>query len=69
LRGIFLAGLATDYCVRFSALDARREGFEAAVIESACRAIDLEGSRRAALAEMRAQGVALLSDELIGADP
>lgn len=69
LRGIFLAGLATDYCVRFSALDARREGFEAAVIESACRAIDLEDSLRAALAEMRAQGVALLSDELIGADP
>jgi len=69
LRNLFLVGLATDYCVRFSAVDARREGFEAAVIESACRAIDLEGSLRAALAEMKAQGVALLSEELIETGP
>ena len=39
-----MAGLALDYCVRFSAEDARREGFAVTVIEDACRAIDLEGS-------------------------
>ena len=43
-RQIYLAGLATDFCVRFSAEDARREGFRVTVIEDACRAIDLEGS-------------------------
>jgi nicotinamidase/pyrazinamidase len=41
---VVLAGLATDYCVGFSALDARKLGFSATVIESACRAIDLQGS-------------------------
>jgi len=44
LERIFLAGLAYDYCVGFSALDARRCGFEAVVIRDACRAIDLEGA-------------------------
>ncbi len=48
-RNIFLAGLATDFCVRYSAEDARREDFGVVVIEDACRAIDLEGS----LAEAR----------------
>jgi nicotinamidase/pyrazinamidase len=41
---VVLAGLATDYCVGFSALDARKLGFSATVVESACRAIDLQGS-------------------------
>lgn len=44
LERVFLCGLAFDFCVRFSAEDARRCGFEAAVIEDACRGIDLEGS-------------------------
>jgi nicotinamidase/pyrazinamidase len=44
LERVFLAGLAFDFCVRFSAEDARREGFEVAVVESACRGIDIEGS-------------------------
>ena len=43
-RRAFLAGLAFDFCVRYSAEDAHREGFEAVVIEDACRAIDLNGS-------------------------
>jgi nicotinamidase/pyrazinamidase len=44
IKHIFMAGLALDYCVRYSAEDARREGFAVTVIEDACRAIDLEGS-------------------------
>jgi nicotinamidase/pyrazinamidase len=46
-RRIFLAGLAFDFCVRYSAEDARREGFEAIVIEDACRGIDIGGSVKA----------------------
>jgi nicotinamidase/pyrazinamidase len=41
---VFLAGLAFDFCVRYSAEDARREGFEIIVFEDACRGIDVEGS-------------------------
>jgi nicotinamidase/pyrazinamidase len=44
LKRVFLAGLAFDFCVRYSAEDAVREGFEAIVIEDACRGIDLDGS-------------------------
>lgn len=54
-----LAGLATDFCVAYSAIDAARMGFEVTVIESACRAIDLAGSLARARAEMRAAGVRL----------
>ena len=59
-RGItklYLCGLATDYCVAWSALDARAAGFEATVIEDACRAIDLNGSLARAWADMAAAGV------------
>lgn len=44
LRRIFLAGLAYDYCVRYSAVDAVRAGFAAVVLTDACRAIDLTGA-------------------------
>ncbi|MYB35339.1 MAG: bifunctional nicotinamidase/pyrazinamidase [Gammaproteobacteria bacterium] len=56
-RRLFLAGLATDYCVAWSALDARREGFEVVLIEDACRAIDMNGSRQAAIDQMDDAGV------------
>lgn len=52
-------GLATDYCVAYSALDAARLGFRATVLEGACRAIDLNGSLATARDQMRAAGVAL----------
>ena len=55
-----LAGLATDYCVAWSALDAARLGFEVTVRLDACRAIDLDGSLDKALAEMKAAGVTLV---------
>ncbi len=44
LTRVFLAGLAYDYCVGYSALDARRLGFDAVIVRDACRAIDLDGS-------------------------
>jgi nicotinamidase/pyrazinamidase len=54
---LFVCGLATDFCVAWTALDGRAAGFEVSVIEDACRAIDLEGSLERARAEMRAAGV------------
>lgn len=56
---VVLCGLATDFCVAFSALDARRLGFETVVLLGACRAIDLGGSLAGALAAMRDAGVVL----------
>ena len=60
-RRLFLCGLATDFCVKWSALDGQRQGFEVAVIEEACGAIDLEGSLAAARRELEEAGVSLLS--------
>ncbi|KPK08717.1 MAG: nicotinamidase [Betaproteobacteria bacterium SG8_39] len=57
IRRLWFVGLATDFCVLWSALDARAAGFEATVIEDACRAIDLNGSLDAAWKEMHAAGV------------
>jgi nicotinamidase/pyrazinamidase len=54
---VFVCGLATDYCVAWSAEDARKFGFGAAVIEDACRAIDLNGSLAAAWARLAAAAV------------
>jgi len=54
---LFVCGLATDFCVAFTALDARAAGFETVVVEDACRAIDADGSLDAALARMDAAGV------------
>lgn len=56
-KRLFLAGLATDFCVHFSAVDAAREGFDVVVIEDACRAIDLDGSLAAARTAMSSAGV------------
>ena len=56
-KRVFAAGLATDFCVAWTALDARREGFGVFVIEDACRGIDVDGSLAKAWAEMRKAGV------------
>lgn len=53
-------GLALDFCVGWSALDAVKEGFDASVHLNACRAIDFEGSKDASLQKMKAAGVALI---------
>jgi nicotinamidase/pyrazinamidase len=58
---VLLCGLAYDFCVAYSALDAARLGFDTAVVEDACAAIDLDGSRAAQQKAMREAGVSLLS--------
>ncbi len=68
LKRIFLAGLAYDYCVGYSALDARRLGLPAVIVRDACRAIDLNGSVAAIETQFAAAGVQLLtSAELLAA--
>ena len=62
LRRVVMAGLATDFCVQYSALDARRLGFEIAVVLPGCRAIDLGGSLAAATVAMREAGVSLVEE-------
>jgi nicotinamidase/pyrazinamidase len=57
IKRVFVAGLATDFCVAWSALDARKFGFDAAVIEDACRGIDVNGSLAAAWKDMETAGV------------
>ena len=57
IERVFACGLATDFCVAYSALDARAAGFETFVIDDACRAIDAKGSLAAAWARMQAAGV------------
>lgn len=65
LETVYLAGLATDFCVYHSALDACREGFETVVVEDACRAIDLEGSLGQALKTMTNAGVRFLNSDTL----
>jgi nicotinamidase/pyrazinamidase len=62
LRRLFLVGLATDYCVHYSAMDAHRLGFETIVVESGCRAIDLAGSLASAWTAMQGAGVQRIGD-------
>ncbi|WP_206453968.1 bifunctional nicotinamidase/pyrazinamidase [Aurantimonas marina] len=54
---IFVVGLATDFCVGWTALDGRAAGFDVTVIEDACRGIDLDGSLERAWRDMAAAGV------------
>ena len=68
-RGIdtlYMVGLALDFCVMFSALDARAAGFNAFVVLDACRAIDRDGSLAAAMERMQTAGVGLIqSNQLL----
>jgi nicotinamidase/pyrazinamidase len=66
LKRLFMCGLATDFCVAWSALDGRREGFPIIVVEDACRAIDLNGSLTAARGEMLKAGITLANSSQIG---
>ena len=63
---VFLAGLAYDFCVRYSAEDAHREDFQVVVIEDACRGIDVDGSVNATRRALAVLGVHCVASELIG---
>jgi nicotinamidase/pyrazinamidase len=63
LKTVLVVGLALDFCVRFSAEDARKAGFEVAVIEDACRGIDIEGSVAATHRSFRDHGISVVSLE------
>jgi nicotinamidase/pyrazinamidase len=66
LTRVFFAGLAYDFCVCYSALDARRLGLPAFVIRDACRAIDLNGSVAAIESEIASAGVSVISSSELG---
>lgn len=63
---VFMAGLAFDFCVRYSAEDAHREGFKVVVIEDACRAIDLEGSASATRDVFTSLGTGCVMSDAVG---
>jgi nicotinamidase/pyrazinamidase len=64
----YVLGLATDYCVKFTALDGARDGFEVYLIEDGCRAVDLApGDGERAIEAMRAGGVTVIDSGDIGA--
>lgn len=67
VTAIYISGLATDYCVRFSALDALRDGFEVTVIQDACRAVNLNPDDGAkAFEQIRENGATIIeSHELL----
>jgi len=66
-KRVFLAGLAFDFCVRYSADDAHREGFETVVIEDGCRAIDIEGSAEATRALFKKLGIRCVNASAVSA--
>lgn len=57
IKRVFVVGLATDFCVAWTAMDARKQGFETYVIEDACRGIDAQGSLAKAWSSMKTAGV------------
>ena len=60
IEKINLVGLATDFCVNYSAQDAAKLGYKVSVFEDMCRAIDIDGSLELARTAMRASGVELI---------
>ena len=67
IKRVFVAGLATDFCVAWTAMDARKVGLETFVIEDACRGIDAQGSLAKAWAEMHRAGVKRMQSGDLGA--
>ncbi len=63
---VFVAGLAFDFCVRYSCEDAKHEGFDVVVVEDACRGIDVDGSMLATRAHFNAIGVRCVGAGAIG---
>ncbi len=68
IEQVYVLGLATDYCVKFTALDARSLGLDVKLIEDGCRGVDLQpGDSDRAISELRAAGVAIVEGGSIGA--
>lgn len=67
IKELYICGLATDYCVKFTSLDALKEGYAVAVIEDLCRGVNLEpGDAEKALQEVRsAGGIVLCSEDIL----
>jgi len=63
VRRVWLAGLATDFCVAWSAIDALGRDLAVVLVEDACRAIDLDGSLAVAMRQMRSGGVSIVRAE------
>jgi nicotinamidase/pyrazinamidase len=63
---VFLAGLAFDFCVRYSSEDAKQEGFDVLVFEDACRGIDVDDSVVATKKAIKAAGVTCISSDAVG---
>ncbi len=67
IKQVYVMGLATDYCVKYTALDARNLGFDVFLIEDGCRAVELKpGDGERAIEEMRAAGVNVVESGAIG---
>ena len=66
LKRLFVTGLATDFCVRFSAVDGRAQGFDVILLEDACRGIDNDGSMADAMREMADVGVVSADSKNVG---
>jgi nicotinamidase/pyrazinamidase len=66
IKTVYITGLATDFCVAWTAMDARKAGFEVFVIEDATRAIDLNGSLAAAWKQMASKGVKRIQSGDVG---
>lgn len=67
---VFIVGLATDYCVKFTALDAAAQGFKTTLIEDACRGVNLEpGDAAAAVEQLRQAGVQIITSADLLAPP
>jgi nicotinamidase/pyrazinamidase len=69
IRTVFVTGLATDFCVEWTALDARAAGFDTLVVEDACRGIDMKGSVAAAWKDMTAHGIKRIQSADIELEP
>jgi len=66
ITDVYVMGLATDYCVKYTALDARREGFNTFLIEDGCRGVELApGDSLRAIGEMKVAGVMLTTSESV----
>ena len=65
IESLHLTGLATDFCVRYSAVDASKLGFQVTLIEDACRAIDMNGSLADAMRDFTEHGISLTNSDAL----